>query len=127
MNLQRALDTFSIDCCNETSLSIVGKKILNSSKCNNVLLSYLETDSYVFSQNNENIEKLHPILKNPVRSYVTVGSAIMAALGLSFASKIRVIDGVKIAMFTAALTASLPPVEFFDSDKLIKYISENSD
>ncbi|MFX1296910.1 MAG: PfkB family carbohydrate kinase, partial [Promethearchaeota archaeon] len=30
MNLQKALQTFSIDCCNETSISIVGNKILKS-------------------------------------------------------------------------------------------------
>jgi len=127
MNLQRALDTFSIDCCNETSLSIVGKKILNSTKCKHVLLNYLETESYLLSQNDNSINKFLPILTLPVRSYVAVGSVLMATLSLSFASKTKAIDAVKIALYAAALTASLPPVEFYNADKLIKYISENSD
>ncbi|MFX0072307.1 MAG: bifunctional heptose 7-phosphate kinase/heptose 1-phosphate adenyltransferase [Candidatus Hermodarchaeota archaeon] len=122
INLQKALQTFSIDCCNETSVSIVGKKILNLSKCKYVLLNYLEIESYLFSRDQEKVEKILPILKHPVRSFVAVGSAIMAALGLSFASGAPVVDAVKLALYAAALTASLPPVEFYDLDKLKNYI-----
>ena len=127
MNLQKALNTFSIDCCNETSLSIVGKKILNSTKCKHVLLNFLETESYLFSQNDNNINKFLPILTHPVRSYVAVGSVLMATLGLSFASKTIANEAVKIGLYAAALTASLPPVDFYNAEKLIKYISEKSD
>lgn len=126
MNLQKALETFSIDCCNETSIIIAGKRILNSSKCKNVLLNYLELDSYLFYKNFEKVEKIKPILQQPARSYVAVGSVIMATLGLSFASKVPVSSGVKIALSAAALTASLPPVEFYDSDKLSNFIISNS-
>ncbi|MFX1555094.1 MAG: hypothetical protein ACFFBV_14300, partial [Promethearchaeota archaeon] len=66
--------------------------------------------------------KFNPILQNPVRSYVAVGSVIMAVLGLSFASGITVINAVENALFAAALTASLPPVEFYKLDKLRNYI-----
>ena len=127
MNLQKALDIFSIDSCNETSLLIVGKKILNSTKCKHVLLNYLEKESYLFSQNDNNINKFLPILTHPVRSYVAVGSVLMATLSLSFASKTKAFDAGKIALYAAALTASLPPVEIYNSDKLIKYILEKSD
>lgn len=126
MNLQKALDTFSIDCCNETSVLIAGKRILNASKCKNVLLNYLELDSYLFEKEFEKVEKFKPILQQPARSYVAVGSVIMAALGLSFASKISVSSGTRIALFAAALTASLPPVEFFNSEKLSNYIISKS-
>ncbi len=122
INLQKALDTFSIDCCNETSITIAGKRILNSSKCKNILLNYLELDSYLFSRESEEVEKFNPILQQPVRSYVAVGSVIMAVLGLSFASGISVHDGVKISLLAAALTASLPPVEFYGIKKLQDFI-----
>lgn len=122
MNLQKALDTFSIDCCNETSVSIAGKRILNASKCKNVLLNYLELESFLFSRENGRIEKIQPILQQPVRSYVAVGSVVMAVLGLSYASGISVLDGAKIALFAAALTASLPPVEFYKQEKLKNYM-----
>jgi len=46
MNLQKALDTFSINCCNETSVIIAGKRLLNSSKCKNVLLNYYRYKFY---------------------------------------------------------------------------------
>ncbi|MFX0141799.1 MAG: bifunctional heptose 7-phosphate kinase/heptose 1-phosphate adenyltransferase [Candidatus Hodarchaeota archaeon] len=120
MNLQKALDTFSIDCCNETSIIIAGKRILNSSKCKNLLLNYLETESFLFSKEIEKVEKISPILDQPVKSFVAVGSVIMAALGLSFASGISVLDAVKIALSAAALTAILPPVDFYKADKLIE-------
>ncbi len=122
INLQKALDTFSIDCCNETSITIAGKRILNSSKCKNILLNYLELDSYLFSRESEEVEKFNPILQQPVRSYVAVGSVIMAVLGLSFASGISVHDGVKTSLLAAALTASLPPVEFYGVKKLQDFI-----
>ena len=99
MNLQKALETFSIDCCNETSIIIAGKRILNSSKCKNVLLNYLELDSYLFYKNFEKVEKIKPILQQPARSYVAVGSVIMATLGLSFASKVPVSIGARIGIF----------------------------
>ena len=122
MNLQKALDTFSIDCCNETSIIIAGKRILNASKCKNVLLNYLELNSFLFSRETDKIEKFQPIFKQPVRSYVAVGSVVMAILGLSYASGISILDGVKIALFAAALSATLPPVEFFKQEKLQNYI-----
>ncbi|MFX0039678.1 MAG: bifunctional heptose 7-phosphate kinase/heptose 1-phosphate adenyltransferase [Promethearchaeota archaeon] len=122
MNLQKALDTFSINCCNETSIIIAGKRILNASKCKNVLLNYLELESFLFSRENDQIEKFQPILQQPVRSYVAVGSIIMAILGLTYASKILISDGVKIALYAAALTAILPPVEFYNQQKLKNYI-----
>lgn len=126
MNLQKALETFSIDCCNETSIIIAGKKILNSSKCRNVLLNYLELESYLFHKNNEKVDKIKPILQQSVRSYVAVGSVIMATLGLCFASNIPVSIGARIALSAAAFSASLPPVEFYNSDKLSNFIISNS-
>ncbi|MFX1363431.1 MAG: bifunctional heptose 7-phosphate kinase/heptose 1-phosphate adenyltransferase [Promethearchaeota archaeon] len=122
INLQKALDTFSIDCCNETSITIAGKRILNSSKCKNLLLNYLELDSFLFSRDNEKVEIINPILKQNVTSYVAVGSVIMAVLGLSFASETSVLDGVKIALFAASLSSILSPVEFYNSKKLYNYI-----
>jgi len=86
---------------------------------------YLELDSYLFSKDNESVEQIKPILKQPVRSYVAVGSVIMATLGLTYASEISALNGVKIALNAAALTASLPPVEFYNSTKLGDYISKN--
>ena len=122
MNLQKALDTFSIDCCNDTSVTIAGKRILNASKCMNLLLNYLETESYLFSREIEKVEKFDPILKQSVRSYVAVGSVIMAVLGLSLASEISIKDGVRLALYAAALTATLPPIEFYKAEDLYKYI-----
>lgn len=126
MNLQKALETFSIDTTNDTSISIVAKKILNSSKCKNVLLSYLESDSFLLFKNSEKITKINPILQERVRSYVAVGSVIMAVLGLSYAADLEVTDSVKLALYSAALTASLPPVNFYNVEKLQNFISSKT-
>ena len=122
MNLQKALETFSIDTTTDTSISIVGKKILNSSKSKNVLLSYLESDSYLLNKNSEQVTKFNPILQERVRSYVAVGSVIMAVLGLSYAADLPISDGVNAALYSAALTASLPPVNFYNIEKLQNFI-----
>ncbi|MFX1313900.1 MAG: hypothetical protein ACFFHD_15020, partial [Promethearchaeota archaeon] len=106
-----------------TSASIVGKKIIKTTNSKNVLLSFLESESYLFNKNSERVEKINPIIEDRIRSYVAVGSVIMATLGLSYASKIPISDAVKIAMHSAALTASLPPVNFYSSEKLQKFIS----
>ncbi|MFX1443321.1 MAG: bifunctional heptose 7-phosphate kinase/heptose 1-phosphate adenyltransferase [Promethearchaeota archaeon] len=125
MTLQKALRTLSIDCCNETSVSIVAKKILNTTKCKNVLLNDIESVSYLYSKDSERLEKIESILKQPVRSYVAVGSSIMAILGLNYASNISSLDATKLALYGATLSATLPPVEFYNSAKLIKFISTN--
>ncbi len=53
---------------------------------------------------------------------MAVGSVIMAVLGLSLASGISVSDSVRLALNAAALSASLPPVEFYKAEKLHKFI-----
>ena len=126
MNLQKTLQAFSIDCCNETSASIVSKRILNSTKCKNVLLSYLDSDSYLLSHDYEKLTTFKPIIEGPFRSYITVGSVIMAILGLAFASKMPIIDSIKIALFGSALSAILPPIDFFSSKKLRDFIAKHS-
>ena len=88
-------------------------------------MNYLELDSYLFSKDYESVKQIKPILKQPVRSYVAVGSVIMATLGLTYASKISALNGVKIALNAAALSASLPPVKFYNSTKLSNFILEN--
>ena len=126
INLQKALQLYSIDCCNETSVSIVAKKILNSTKCSNVLLSYIDSESFLMTSTSEKLLTFPPIIQGPVRSYVAVGSVIMAILSLTYGSNIPVFDGIKIALYGAVLSAILPPVEFFDSTKLRNYIKSFS-
>ena len=126
VNLQKALQAFSIDCCNETSVFIASNRILNSAKCKNVLLSYLDSESYLLSQDFEKLITFNPIIQGPVRSYVSAGSVIMAILGLSFASNISVLESTKIALYGAALSASLPPVDFFNSERLSDFIQKDS-
>ena len=127
MNLHKALQTFSIDCCTETSVSIVGKKILNSAKCKAILLSYLDSESYLLSKEIEKLTSFKQIIHAPVRSYVSVGSVIMAILSLTYASNISVSIGAQIALYGAALSALLPPIEFFNLSQLLNYISSNSE
>ncbi|MHA1669539.1 MAG: bifunctional heptose 7-phosphate kinase/heptose 1-phosphate adenyltransferase [Promethearchaeota archaeon] len=123
INLQKALNLFSIDCCTDTSVGIVGKRILSSSKSKSLFLNYLETDSYLLLKNEEKLEKIHSLLKEPVRSFVAVGSAIMAVLGLCYASGIPVSTGVQLALHAAVLSAISPPVDFFNVAKLKDFIS----
>jgi len=124
MNLQKALLSCSIECCNDTSVSIVGKRILNASHSKNVLLNNIQSDSYLFQSKNEQFTKYPSTLDTPVRSYVAVGSVIMAILGLSYAAGISVSESVELALQGATLSSILPPVDFFSQEKLINYISD---
>jgi D-beta-D-heptose 7-phosphate kinase / D-beta-D-heptose 1-phosphate adenosyltransferase len=126
INLQKALNQFSIDCCTETSVSIVGKRILNSARCKNVFLNYLETESYLFTKNQEKVEIFQPILDQPVRSFVAVGSAIMAVLGLALAANIPVSQAVQTSLYAAVLSAISPPVDFFSANKLVQFITSRN-
>lgn len=126
LNLQKALHALSIECCNDTSVSIVGQRIINGTKCKNVLLNYIESKSYLFTNTKENFEIIPSSMNTPVRSFVAVGSIIMAILGLSYANNYPIIDIVKLALKTACLSASLPPIEFFNQETLIKYILKDS-
>jgi len=127
MNRQKALHTISIDCCTETSISIIGKRILNTTKSKNILLNYIESDSYLYTLKEEKVKRFPPIIQTPVSSYISVGSVIMAILGLCYAAKIPVSDSVNIALYGATLTATLHPVEFFDVQTLSNFISEYED
>ncbi|MFX1501117.1 MAG: bifunctional heptose 7-phosphate kinase/heptose 1-phosphate adenyltransferase [Promethearchaeota archaeon] len=122
MTLQKALQTLSIDCCTPTSVTIVGKKILNASNCKNVLLNDIESKSYLFSKDSEKLIEINTILQGPVTSYVAVGSVIMAILGLGYAAKISAFNTAKIAIYAASLSASLPPVDFLNSENLLNFI-----
>jgi rfaE bifunctional protein kinase chain/domain len=124
MTLHKALRALSIDCCTETSVSIVGKRILNATGSESVLLNDIESESYLIQKGFEKVKKFNSVLQNPVRSYVSAGSVIMASLGLSLASKISIENASEISLFAATLSATLPPVEFYDSKKLIDYINQ---
>ncbi len=120
INLFKALRIFSINCYNTTSALITGKKILNTCKSKNLLLSHLELDSYLFSLDNEHIKKYRPKLKNFIYNYISTGSAIMAVLGLSYASNIPVTVGVDLALRASALSATKSDNFFFNLEEFIK-------
>lgn len=127
INLQKALREMAIECCTDTSVTISGKRIQNETGCKNVLLNDIESFSYLLGKNEEKVIKLDPVLKSPARSYVAVGSVIMACLGLSYAAEIDISSTVKIALKSGALSAILPPVEFFGREKLREYITQKDD
>ncbi|MBD3216040.1 MAG: hypothetical protein GF311_25735 [Candidatus Lokiarchaeota archaeon] len=125
MNLLKALHTLSIDCCTDTSVSIVGKRIINTSKCKNVLLNHIESDSYLFFQDKEKFERYPSFLNTRIRSFVSVGSVIMAILGLSYAAGFPVEKAVDFALKGASLSAILPPIQFFNQADLLEYLSRD--
>ncbi|MBY9007030.1 MAG: hypothetical protein KGD63_09740 [Candidatus Lokiarchaeota archaeon] len=124
LHLKNALNALSIECCNDTSVSIVGKKIINTTKTKSVLLNHIESKSYLFENKKENFEIVPSSLNTPVRSYVTVGSIIMAILGLTYANKFPPLKAAELAIKAACFSASLPPIEFFNQEKLINNISK---
>ena len=124
MNLLKALHALSIDCCTDTSVSIVGKRIINTSKSKNALLNYLESESYLFYKDKENFKKFPSSLTTPARSFVAAGSVIMAILGLCYASGLSVEDSVELSLKGASFSAILPPVHFFDQNELLNHIEE---
>ncbi|MHA1763185.1 MAG: hypothetical protein ACTSYC_05420, partial [Promethearchaeota archaeon] len=123
MTLFKALQTSSIECCTETSISIVGKKIITNTRAKNVFFNDIESISYLFTRNSEKIEKIETPLKQPIRSYVAVGSTLMAVLGLAYAAKANPLEAVKLALNAASYTASVSPIEFFNSKTLINHVN----
>ena len=85
----------------------------------------MESESYLFDKKSEKINKYVPYLKTPARSFVAVGSVIMAVLSLCFAANIDVKDAAELALKAATYEALLQPVEFFNTIKLKKYLSKS--
>jgi rfaE bifunctional protein kinase chain/domain len=124
MTLHKAMRAFSIECCTETSVQIVGRRILNSTNCKNVLLNDIESNSYLFSKS-EKLNEIESILKSPVRSYVAVGSVIMAVLGLSLGANLSVESAAKLALYASTYSAIIPPVKYFNQDDFKKFLDDN--
>lgn len=116
INLNLASSIVGINPVNETSIRIIGNKMMNDIKCCALYLSYLDADSYFFQD-----EKMHLIKKVIPRhgiSYVGVGSAIMAALAVVTAAGGSRDFAIKVANFAGALSAMKPPVDFFTLEEL---------
>ncbi len=124
MTLHKAMRAFSIECCTETSVQIVGRRILNSTNCKDVLLNDIESSSYLFSRS-EKLKEIESILESPVRSYVAVGSVIMAVLGLSLGANLSVEDATRLALYASTYSAVVPPVKYFNQDDFKKFLEEN--
>ncbi|TXT65285.1 MAG: hypothetical protein BAJALOKI1v1_450015 [Promethearchaeota archaeon] len=125
MNLQKALRMLSIECCTDTSIAIVGKRVMNTSQCQNLLINNIVAESFLFQKHKENFMKYPSNITTPVRSYVAVGSVIMAVLGLCYAADIAIPESVQLALYAGSLSAILSPVEFFNPESLLKYISSS--
>ncbi len=123
MNLQKALNCLSIECFNDTSAIITGKKVINTTQSKAAFFNLVDSTSYLFRQDSEQADRIKPVLKTPVRSYVAVGSTVMAIFGLAYAIQLSPVESAKLASYGSALTASLPPIEFYGANKLKAYIN----
>ena len=88
---------------NETSLRIIGQKILTSARCQAVVLTWIEEGIHIFER--ERIAFVPPVLTRPL-DITGCGDAITSVIALGLASGASLEDSVRLANFAGAIVAN---------------------
>ncbi|MHA1731228.1 MAG: bifunctional heptose 7-phosphate kinase/heptose 1-phosphate adenyltransferase [Promethearchaeota archaeon] len=116
INLNLAASIVGMNPVNETSIRIIGNKMLNDIKCCGLYLSYLDENSYLLS--GDEFITIPRVLKHHGTSYIGAGSAIMATLAVMTAAGADRETAIRVANVAGALSATKPPVTFFPLKEL---------
>ncbi|GAB4329227.1 MAG: D-glycero-beta-D-manno-heptose-7-phosphate kinase [Promethearchaeota archaeon] len=113
VNLRLACSMVGVADVNQTSVRIVGNKLLNDVRCRALFLPHVDGTSYLFRSNSPDPVEFASKLKYHGTSYVGVGSAIMATMALGAAARLDDVAVAKLAHLAGSLSALCQPVTFF--------------
>jgi rfaE bifunctional protein kinase chain/domain len=88
---------------NETSLRIIGQKILTSARCQAVVMTWIEEGIHVFEK--ERLIFVPPVIKRPL-DITGCGDAITSVIALALAAGASLEDSVRLANFAGAVVAN---------------------
>lgn len=108
MNRPIASKAIGVQPMNETSIRIMGNKILNELHAEGVYIPWIEGDSYYFQQNG--VQMIPSLLKIPPVNVTQIGSALVAVAGLMEATGGSLPDVAHIAHYAGSLVAANHPL-----------------
>jgi D-beta-D-heptose 7-phosphate kinase/D-beta-D-heptose 1-phosphate adenosyltransferase len=88
---------------NETSLRIIGQKILSSAKCRAVILTWIEEGIHIFEK--DKLTFIPPVIKRPL-DVTGCGDTITSVIALGLAVGASLEDSVRLANFAGAVVAN---------------------
>ena len=123
VNIPRSVASLGlgVNAINETSIRIMGTKLVNELKCGGVFIPWIEEDSFFF-QSDEVI--IYPtLLKHPSKNIKRGVCAASALLTLMSAVNAPMKDTITTAYFAASLYGAKTPSEMFTSKELLGAIA----
>lgn len=108
---------------NETSIRIMGQKILSSLRCNAVLITWIEGGFHLFE--GEKVTLIPPLLKHPI-DLTGVGDTISCVLALGLAAGATLVDCAKLANYAGAITANKKGLAVATPEELFEAIKKES-
>ena len=121
MNRRIASIATSINPINETSIRIMGNKLLNELHSEGIFIPWIEEDSYLFV--NDNVTIYPSLLKTHEKKYSNVGSATSAILALMTACNEPIEKSIEVAHYAGSLAATHENNYFFNQETLKEVIN----
>ncbi len=103
MNRNEASRATKIENVNETSMRIIGKKILHELSSKSVFIPWIEGDSYYFQD--EKVSKIPSLFNHPAKHTSNIGSATLAAISLMLASEFSLEKSALMGHFSGSIAA----------------------
>jgi rfaE bifunctional protein kinase chain/domain len=123
-NLREASYATGVSLVNETSIRIMGQKILSSLRCDAVLITWIEEGFHLFERDGKVIF-IPPLLKRPV-DITGVGDAVTCGLALGLATGATVEESSRLANYVGAIVANKNGLASATLEELKEAIGKNS-
>jgi D-beta-D-heptose 7-phosphate kinase/D-beta-D-heptose 1-phosphate adenosyltransferase len=115
-NRREASHATGVPAINETSIRIMGQKILTSLRCGAVLITWIEEGFHLFGRDGE-VTFIPPLVKLPV-DVTGVGDTITCVLALGLAAGARLEDSARLANYAGAIVANKKGLATATSEEL---------
>jgi D-beta-D-heptose 7-phosphate kinase/D-beta-D-heptose 1-phosphate adenosyltransferase len=103
-NRREASYATGVSAINETSIRIMGQKILTSLRCGAVMITWIEEGSYLFERDGK-VTFIPPLVKRPV-DITGVGDTVTCVLALGLAAGATLEDSARLANCAGAIVAN---------------------
>jgi len=101
---------------NETSIRIMGQKILSSVRCGAVLITWIEDGFHLFERDGR-VTFIPPLVRRPV-DVTGVGDTVTCVLALGLAAGARLEDSARLANYAGAIVANKKGLATATSEEL---------
>jgi len=122
-NRREASYATGVSAINETSIRIMGQKILTSLRCGAVLITWIEEGSHLFERDGK-VTFIPSLVKRPV-DITGVGDTITCALALGLAAGATIEESSRLANYAGAIVANKKGLATTTPEELKEAITKN--